>query len=229
MSKWQAALHKTCLPNSTITKNLQIILFYTTSCMVLAWFLNLGESHSKENLDPQCLCVWNSELWQATNFCHSHLLFGVKLFPSPFILRSSITAKRIYFEKLWKKLERETVAGHLNSKCSTSWDVWQWHKENCWFLKRCSVKPEHIKSIWWRRQKSTCVGVSMLTTSEKELRLWLLHFKFPNGRVIEQFKHGGHIKQNQCMCKSDYLHCSQNTTFRMWQVIKISVFLLPKT
>lgn len=54
----------------------------------------------------------------------------------------------------------------------------------------------------------------MLITSAEELRLWLVHFKIPKGRVIDHFKHGGCVRQNQCMCKSERLHCSQNATFQ---------------
>ena len=160
-----------------------------------------------------------SELGQTTNSRQSHLFFGGKRFSS-FSLRSSIRAKIIYSEELWKKLKWETVTGHLNSKCTTPRGVWHWDKENCCFLKRYSVKPEDRKDMCWRRQESTAVGVSMFATSAEELRLWLLHFKIPKGRVIEQLKHGGRVRQNQCMCKSEHLHCSQSTIFRVRRVKK---------
>lgn len=51
----------------------------------------------------------------------------------------------------------------------------------------------------------------MLTTSAEGLRLQLLHFKIPKEKVIEQFMHGGHIKQNFCMCMLPKYHL-QNVT-----------------
>lgn len=174
----------------------------------LQWVLHKRQLYRKSSsVTPKKILILKGsmfeillQLGQARNSCQSHLLFGEKQFSSPFSLRSSIRAKRIYFEN-WQKWKWETVAGHLNWKCTIPWDVWHWHKENGCFLKRCSVKPKDIKNICWRRQKSTWAGESMLTTSAEELKLWLLHFKILKGRVIEQVKHSGHVKQNQCMCK----------------------------